>query len=97
MEHLVPLDGFYILLSHNSPNKAFKRVMDQAVIEDFRIHDLRHTHASIAINGGATLYEVQHLLGHASSKTITRYAHLGVDRIRSVSSGIAQRISEASQ
>ena len=81
----------------NNPNKAFKRVLEAAGIVDFRIHDLRHTHASIAINGGATLYEVQHLLGHASSKTTTRYAHLGVDRIREVSGGISERLSVANK
>ena len=80
----------------NNPNKAFARVLEDAGIEDFRLHDLRHTHASIAINGGATLYDVQHLLGHASSKTTTRYAHLGMDRIRHVSGSIADSITEAS-
>lgn len=41
-----------------------------------RIHDLRHTFASILINAGASLYEVQTLLGHSTPQMTQRYAHL---------------------
>ena len=44
--------------------------------EEVRIHDLRHTFASILINNGATIYEVQRLLGHSSVNVTQRYAHL---------------------
>ena len=44
--------------------------------EHVRIHDLRHTFASILINNGATIYEVQRLLGHSSVNVTQRYAHL---------------------
>ena len=37
-----------------------------------RMHDLRHSFASLLINSGRSLYEVQKLLGH----TQQRYAHL---------------------
>jgi integrase len=41
-----------------NPMKAFKRIIARAVIESaFRLHDLRHTHASLIINNGGTLYE----------------------------------------
>jgi site-specific recombinase XerD len=43
---------------------------------ELRIHDLRHSFASFLVNNGRTLYEVQRLLGHSSSKTTQRYAHL---------------------
>jgi site-specific recombinase XerD len=43
------------------------------------LHDLRHTFASIAVQNGASLYEVQKLLGHASSQMTQRYAHLADD------------------
>ena len=45
-------------------------------LEDMRIHDLRHSYASTLVNNGATLYEVQKLLGHSRSATTERYAHL---------------------
>ena len=79
----------------NNPQKAFARILKKAEITNFRIHDLRHTHASIAINNGASLYEVQHLLGHSQSKTTSRYAHLADETLRKVSDNISSRISNA--
>ena len=46
-----------------------------AGLPDLRLHDLRHSFASILIKSGRSLYEVQHLLGHTQSKTTERYAH----------------------
>ena len=56
--------------------------------------DLRHTHASIAINNGASLYEVQHLLGHSQTKTTSRYAHLADETLRRVSDGVSLAIGK---
>ncbi|CAH2603761.1 Tyrosine-type recombinase/integrase [Rhodovastum atsumiense] len=41
-----------------------------------RLHDLRHTFASILINGGRSLYDVSRVLGHTQLATTARYAHL---------------------
>lgn len=72
------------------PKKAFARIKKAAGITDnFRIHDLRHSFASILINSGnATLYDVQHLLGHQSPQTSIRYAHLASSRLREVSANV---------
>ena len=60
-----------------NPIKAFKRMLDKIGIESsFRLHDLRHTHASLIINNGGTLYDVQSALAHANSSISERYAHL---------------------
>ena len=69
------------------PKKAFQRIKERAgILEHLRIHDLRHSFASILINSGkATLYDVQHLLGHHSPQTTTRYAHIQSSRLRLVS------------
>jgi integrase len=48
----------------------------RAGLPDVRMHDLRHTFASILVNSGRSLYEVQKLLGHTQVKTTQRYAHL---------------------
>ena len=54
----------------------WQRIRSQLGLEDMRIHDLRHSYASTLVNNGATLYEVQKLLGHSRSATTERYAHL---------------------
>ncbi|MEF1193192.1 site-specific integrase, partial [Vibrio parahaemolyticus] len=81
------------------PKKAFARIKKAAGITDnFRIHDLRHSFASILINSGnATLYDVQHLLGHQSPQTSTRYAHLASSRLREVSANVAELVGGVTQ
>jgi integrase len=52
--------------------------------DDARIHDLRHSFASIAVSGGDSLYLVGKVLGHRQSRTTERYAHLKDDPLRAV-------------
>lgn len=47
-----------------------------------RIHDLRHTHASILVNLGLSLPIIGKLLGHTQAATTHRYAHLQDDPLR---------------
>lgn len=74
----------------NTPVKTFKRLLEKAQITNFRIHDLRHQFASAAVNSGASLYIVQGLLGHASSQTTQRYAHLQNETLLAASEKVAQ-------
>lgn len=78
-----------------NPYKGFQRILRRAGIKDLRIHDLRHSFASLAINNGASLYEVQHLLGHADSKTTMRYAHLASDRLREATGHVSIMVQKA--
>lgn len=55
---------------------AWDTARRRAGLSEVRLHDLRHTFASILINRGRSLYEVQKLLGHTQVKTTMRYAHL---------------------
>ena len=57
-----------------------------------RIHDLRHSFASILINSGRYLYEVQHLLGHTQSKTTERYAHLQRETLLNAANVVANMV-----
>jgi integrase len=60
---------------------AWDTARKHADLADVRIHDLRHTFASLLVNSGRTLYEVQKLLGHTQVKTTQRYAHLAHDTL----------------
>jgi integrase len=55
---------------------AWYKVVRAEGLEDVRIHDLRHTYASILINNEVSIYEVQRLLGHSNVTMTQRYAHL---------------------
>ena len=81
----------------NNPQKGFRRLLAAAGIENLRIHDLRHSFASLAVNAGATLYQVQHLLGHASAQTTQRYAHLTDAALREASQAVATSVSRATR
>lgn len=59
-----------------------------------RVHDLRHTAASIFIEAGATVVDVAGVLGHASpTTTLNVYAHLLGDRLDTVRALADERIS----
>ena len=57
-------------------------VRKKAKLGDTRIHDLRHTFASLLVSGGMTLPMVGRLLGHTQAQTTLRYAHLYDDPLR---------------
>ena len=60
---------------------AWNTARQNVGLSDVRMHDLRHSFASLLINSGRTLYEVQHILGHTQVKTTQRYAHLSQDTL----------------
>ncbi|WP_295002965.1 site-specific integrase [uncultured Dechloromonas sp.] len=62
--------------------EQFQTAKKRAGIDDFRIHDLRHTFASWLVSSGVPLTEVRDLLGHASVRETERYAHLAPNRLR---------------
>ncbi len=50
--------------------------------EEVRIHDLRHTYASLLVTSGRSLYEVQKILAHSDPKITMRYAHLSAKTLQ---------------
>lgn len=58
------------------PNAGWAAVRETARLGDFRLHDLRHTHASILLAEGYTLGQIGEVLGHQDASTTRRYAHL---------------------
>lgn len=69
--------------------RAFKRVCEAAQLEGVRVHDLRHTFASLLVAQGQSLFMVSKLLGHANARTTERYAHLASDPLQSAVEALA--------
>jgi len=71
------------------------RVRAKAGLADVRLHDLRHTAASIAVANGASLPMIGRILGHADTKTTQRYAHLSDAPVRAVVEDLSLQVSIA--
>jgi integrase len=61
---------------------AFETAIKRAGLRGFRFHDLRHTAASHMVMRGATLKEVQEILGHKTFSMTLRYSHLSPAHLR---------------
>jgi len=72
--------------------KWWQRVRTAAGIGDVRIHDLRHTFASLGAAQGQSLHQIGGLLGHTSAQTTMRYAHHYEKAQRSASNAIGNMI-----
>jgi integrase len=83
-------EGNYVSLQ-----KAWVRIRNRAGLEDVRLHDLRHSFASMAASGGLNLYMIGKLLGHTQQSTTQRYAHLVGKPLQEANSMIADRIMGA--
>lgn len=75
--------------------KPFEHACRAASVENLRLHDLRHTFASIAVSSGADLYAVQRLLGHRDIAMTQRYAHLAADDLKRATAGVSAMLDEA--
>lgn len=63
-------------------NRPWRWLRQEVAIPDLRIHDLRHSFASILVSSGETLETIGKLLGHSQYQTTMRYAHLMDDPLR---------------
>ncbi|WEK04745.1 MAG: tyrosine-type recombinase/integrase [Candidatus Devosia phytovorans] len=96
-----PRVGRYVIgSSHPEKPKAdlarpWAAVSKLAGLEGVRIHDLRHSFASVAVSGGASLPMIGALLGHTQAQTTKRYAHLADDALKAAADAVARQINIA--
>ena len=67
----------------------WKKVRDEAGLGDVRLHDLRHSYASVAILNGATVPTIARLLGHNDTATTLKYTHLNHTAVRAAVETVA--------
>ena len=60
----------------------WRRVRTEAELYDVRLHDLRHTHATLALRQGETVLAIGRLLGHRNPETTLKYTHLADAMVR---------------
>jgi integrase len=97
----LPRVGEFVIASEDlkKPRADLKRpwrlVSRRAGLSGVRLHDLRHTFASIGAGGGLGLPVIGKLLGHTRASTTQRYAHLDTDPLRRASNAIGDAIAAA--
>ena len=75
--------------------KPWRIIRDAAGLGNLRLHDLRHSFASVAVAEGGSLPILGKLLGHSQPQTTARYAHLGDNPVVQLSEATAANISRA--
>jgi integrase len=101
----LPRVGAYVIAGqaagtdHDKPradlNRPWRAIVKRANLNGLRIHDLRHTHASVGAGLGLGLPIIGKLLGHTQASTTARYAHLDADPLRRASEHIGSRLAAA--
>jgi integrase len=74
---------------------AWGRARKLAGLEDVRLHDLRHSYASVAAARGVSLYTIGKLLGHKDPVSTQRYAHLARDVVQQTNDEIGAAMQAA--
>jgi integrase len=75
--------------------KSWGRIRARAGLSDVRIHDLRHSFASVGVALGLSLPIIGKLLGHNHATTTQRYAHLAADPVKDAVDKIGTTIAVA--
>ena len=82
-------------LSSVTFHNFWHRVREEAEITDARLHDLRHTYASIAVIQGESIATMGRLLGHDHPETTLRYAHIPDRSVREAADALGSVLWEA--
>jgi integrase len=76
-------------------SKPWDSIRKLARLEGLRLHDLRHSFASVGASNGLGLPTIGKLLGHTQAATTQRYAHLADDPLRKASEAIGAHLENA--
>ena len=76
--------------------KSWTTIRKQVNLEDFTIHDLRHTHAAHLVSSGLSLPIVGKLLGHTQASSTLIYAHLADEPLRKATALFGEKFEELS-
>ena len=86
----IPRIGRYVIAGakpdepYKNLSRAWIDIRASVGLNDVRLHDLRHSYASLAANKGVSLQMIGKLLGHKVPATTQRYAHLARDVVASI-------------
>jgi integrase len=85
--------------SYKNLTRAWGVAREYAGLDGVRLHDLRHSYASLAASHGVSLQMIGKLLGHRVAATTQRYAHLARDAVAAVNDelGAAMQVAIAKQ
>ncbi|UXX82212.1 site-specific integrase [Roseovarius pelagicus] len=78
---------------YNDLQKPWRKIRARAGLEDVRLHDLRHTYASVAVMNGIDPFTLKEILGHKNLSTTLRYVHLSDDAVQKAAGQIANRLA----
>ena len=76
-------------------DRFWREVRTEAGLGDIRLHDTRHSFASMALSSGETIRTVGRLLGHENAATTLKYAHLSDMAVRETVEALAPLLSGA--
>ncbi len=75
-------------------DREWNAIRAAAGLPTLRLHDLRHSHAAVAVGGGEGLRTVAGLLGHADIKTTFGYAHLAEDSVFDAANRVSRGLAD---
>lgn len=75
--------------------KTWLRVRKIAGLEDVRMHDLRHTYASVAVMNGIDPFLLKEIMGHKNLQTTLRYAHFADAAVQRAAGSVAAKLASS--
>ena len=78
-------------------HRFWRRVRTETDLCGVRLHDLRHTHASLALRQGKTILAIGKLLGHRSPETTLKYTHLADAMVHQAAETVGAVLGQGTQ